>query len=171
MKHMFVVAVATASVLLPGSAIAESVQPPGDDIVVVAPTLEAWSQQVFKNVMRNLHYPELMPGRPVSTGIVAVKFACSEDGSPMGVALQKSSGRQNLDAATVRAVKRVPTLHPLPQGIGAGQQFIVKVLFSDSAYTGSKLAAKMRAEAARHNARVLSQTTNVAVLVVLPQGS
>jgi len=170
MKHLFLVAAAVASVPLSGAALAGSVRMPDDDIVVTAPTLENWSDRVFKDVARNLRYPELMPGWPAHTGVVAVKFNCSDDGSPADVAVQKSSGHRDLDQATVRAVRRVGTLHPLPQDISGEQQFIVKVLFSNSPDAERK-AAEMRAEAARHNARVLADRTNVAALEIAPRGS
>lgn len=107
---------------------------------------------------------------PVHTGVVAVKFNCSETGAPAGIEIQKSSGHRDLDYATMRAVKRISTLHPLPTGLADNQKYIVRVLFADSIEDLQRKSAQMRAEAARSNAW-FTRSGNMAMLELAPMGS
>ena len=115
-----------------------------------SPTLEAWSGRVFQHIDDHMTYPA-SPLNRVNTGVVAVKFNCSETGAPIDVALYKSSGSRNLDEATLRALRRVATLHPLPVGMTHGQKFVVRVLFADSPAGAERQMDQLRAEARKNN--------------------
>lgn len=118
---------------------------------LAAPTLVAWSQRVFGDLNDGFRYPAATEWTAFE-GVVTVKFNCSDSGAPANVALFQSSGNSQLDAATVRAVKRIVTLHPLPSGMPHDQRFVVRVLFTDSADRASRRQVLMRAEADRSNA-------------------
>jgi TonB family protein len=104
----------------------------------------------------------------LETGIVAVKFNCSESGAPANVTLYKTSGSRILDVTTVRAVQRIATLHPLPARIEPGQTFIVRVLFADSEESARQQIADMQAAAAKNNAWYGNAPSALAYLEIAP---
>ncbi|WP_159975937.1 MULTISPECIES: TonB family protein [unclassified Novosphingobium] len=170
MQRQIILAVSALSMLSSGPAFASTEPTHGNAIVVVSPSLEAWSSKVFKSLNQKLRYPSSISGMPDHTGVVAVKFNCGETGAPEGIEIQKSSGHNDLDYATMRAVKRIATLYPLPTGLSNNQKFIVRVLFADSIDELQRKSAEMRAEAARNNAW-FTRGGNVAVLELAPMGS
>ncbi|MFD2137036.1 energy transducer TonB [Novosphingobium resinovorum] len=101
--------------------------------------------------------------------MVAVKFNCSEDGVPSQVQLYKTSGHGDLDRATVRAVERIATLHPLPRGVGHDQQYIVRVLFANSEGYAQRNMTRLREDAARSNAWVGRSGATTAMLELVPR--
>lgn len=113
-------------------------------------TLTAWSERVFHDIDDHLNYP-VSPLNQMPTGIVAVKFNCDDTGAPAGVTLYKSSGSRNLDEATLRAVRRVANLHPLPVGMLHGQQFVIRILFADSQASAERQMVQIRADARKNN--------------------
>lgn len=143
----------------------------GDSSTIVAPpTLTVWSKKVFTDLNQRLRVREPMgPWRP-RTGIAAVKFNCSETGAPAGVSLHKSSGNRELDQATVRAVRQIVSLHPLPKGLGHDQQYIVRVLFSESGDSARRQIAAMQRDATQANAWYAKNETSTAALELVPLG-
>ena len=143
----------------------------GDSAIIVAPpTLTAWSKKVFTDLNQRLRIREPMgPWRP-QTGIAAVKFNCSETGAPAGVSLYKSSGNRELDQATVRAVRQIVSLHPLPRGLGHEQQYIVRVLFAESGDSARRQIAAMQREATERNSWYAKNETSTAALELVPLG-
>jgi TonB family protein len=163
------VAVAALALLAPGSLAPVFAQ--STTVAVAAPpSLAAWSKRVFRDLDRVLVDPSVLPGRSPETGIVAVKFNCSERGAPAGVALYKSSGSHRLDNATVRAVQRIATLHPLPARMMHDQQFVVRVLFANSEDSARQQVARMQDDAAKTNAWFGKDPTQLAYLEIAPGG-
>ncbi|WP_169795000.1 energy transducer TonB family protein [Novosphingobium barchaimii] len=171
MQRQIILAGTALSILSSGLASAANNPPRDNAIVVISPSLEAWSAKVFKDLDQGLRYPSSLVGMPTHTGVVAVKFNCNEEtGAPVGIEIQKSSGHRDLDHATMRAVKRISTLHPLPRGLSNNQKYIVRVLFANSTEDLQRKSAEMRAEAARNNAW-FTRSGNVAMLELAPMGS
>ena len=138
--------------------------------VVSAPTLAAWSQRVFKDLDRQLRVPIDNRSQVMPTGIAAVKFGCSDNGAPSAVKLYKSSGDRRLDRATMRAVRKIATLHPLPSRLGHDQQYIVRVLFADSGRSAEREIKKMQEEAAKSNGWYNQNSTSTAAIELAPIG-
>lgn len=136
--------------------------------VIAPPSVQNWSENVFQQFERKVRYPAPMGTMPASEGIVAVKFNCSEDGVPSQVQLYKTSGHGDLDRATVRAVERIATLHPLPRGVGHDQQYIVRVLFANSEGYAQRNMTRLREDAARSNAWVGRSGATTAMLELVP---
>lgn len=136
--------------------------------VIAPPSLQVWSETVLQQFERKVRYPEPIANLPTSEGMVAVKFNCSESGAPADVQLLKTSGHRDLDLATVRAVQRIPTLHPLPRGVGHDQKYIVRILYATSAEHARDQMAKMNRDAARSNGWVSRGGTSTAMLELAP---
>lgn len=124
------------------------------DITVVAKplTLAAWSKNITAKIEDGLHYPSRMgSGRSVS-GIVSVRFHCSDTDAPTDVVVYRKSGERSLDVAATRAVSQIRTLHPMPLNLKSDQQYEANILFAESYAESVDLMAKMRKEAIRRNA-------------------
>ncbi|WP_340315956.1 energy transducer TonB family protein [Rhizorhabdus argentea] len=115
-------------------------------------TLAQWSSRVTRALEHGLSYPPGLFGRASNEGVVTVKFNCSDNGSPAAVALEKSSGSRDLDAAALRAVSHIATLHPLPDGIIHGQKFLALVLFATSEDSKDFFMKRISKEMALRNA-------------------
>jgi TonB family protein len=138
--------------------------------IVAPPTLTAWSKKVFSDLNQRLRVRDAMGPTQTQTGIAAVKFNCSETGAPAGVSLYKSSGNRELDQATVRAVRQIVSLHPLPRGLGHDQQYIVRVLFANTDESARRQIAAMQREATERNAWYAKNETSTAALELAPVG-
>ncbi|WP_374295770.1 energy transducer TonB [Sphingomonas sp.] len=126
----------------------------GPDIVVqgAPPTLEHWTRGISRTLDDALEYPSLTPGWAPAEGIVSVRFLCSEAGTPAAVRIFKTSGDRQLDRAAVRAVQRIKSMHPLPNGLKPTQIYEANVLFSLSPQHHDRMIAKLRQEAEKRNA-------------------
>ncbi len=140
-------AAALAAVLLAAPVVAQD--------VVVGPnapvTLVAWAKRVGKDLDRNMRFPTSIGFQARPTGIVRVKFACSESGRTDQVALYKSSGDRALDLAALESVRRVTSLHPLPDGMGHGQRYVATLLYATNYDDYDQQLRKIRAEALKNN--------------------
>lgn len=145
--------------LLPAGAVAADKQ-----IVVTARevSLDTWSGRVVRAMDRNLDYPMPIRGEP-NEGVASVKFLCSEDGSPSQVMIVKSSGSRDLDASAMRAVARIATLHPLPQGITHDQPFQANIIYATSQKKLDRQMAALLAEVRNHNASIVNRSEKVAL--------
>lgn len=158
-----------ASAFVVAAAASSASAGPATIAVSAPPTLAAWSKRVFRDMEGQLTYPT--PSfRDANAGIVAVKFNCSDSGAPASVSLLKSSRHRELDAAALRAVQRIATLHPLPAGMMHGQQFVVRVLFATSPESARDQIEQMQKDAARSNAWFGKNSSTVAALEIAPYG-
>ena len=135
-----------------------------------APTLAAWSDRVFDDLGKVTKYPGAIGNLPTPEGVVAVKFNCSESGAPENVTLVEKSGHRDLDNATLRAVRRIASLHPLPEGMNHRQAIIVRVLYANSEQDTRRKLAKLQADAARSNAWFGRSNSDTAALEIVPAG-
>lgn len=144
-----------------------SAQPP--DIVVTAPSTEIaqWSTRISRDLDQNMAFPNRVPGREIGSGIVRVQFRAGESGEPTQIAVRKSSGSRQLDAAGVRAVSRVSTLYPLPNGIANGQMYEAALLFATDQQAHDRQMAMLKAEAARRNHWLAKHPAEVAAAPIL----
>lgn len=106
-------------------------------------TFVVWQQRVQHDLANHLHYPMPILGRFAGSGIVRVKFSCSESGRPDKVAIYHSSGSQPLDRAALSAVRRMASMHPLPKAFGHDQRYFADIYFDDG--LGSDYDSKLQA--------------------------
>ncbi|WP_159871577.1 energy transducer TonB [Novosphingobium sp. 9U] len=133
-----------------------------------SPSLANWSARVITDLNKGLRVRDDLGSLGPSQGIVAVKFNCSESGAPADVKLLKSSGNREYDFATIRAVRRIASLHPLPLGLRHDQKYVVRMLFANSESGARQKIAEMRREADHSNAWYAKTGTNTAALELVP---
>jgi protein TonB len=116
-----------------------------DQVVVTSRpvTFVAWQKKVQHDLANRLHYPMPILGRFAGSGIVRVKFSCSESGRPDKVTLFHSSGSHALDRAALSAVHRMASMHPLPRAFGHDQKYFADIYFDDG--LDSDYEAKLQA--------------------------
>lgn len=128
-------------------------------------TLNNWVHRTSGQLERNLQYPNYLMGREANEGVVKVRFACSDDGTPAAVTLAQSSGHHDLDNAAMRAVRGIRSLHPLPNGLAHDQQYQAIVLFAASQPSYDRQIAALRDEA-RQMASAGGASPSVAITLV-----
>jgi TonB family protein len=131
-------------------------------------TLDRWVKRTSGQLEQNLHYPAYLMGREPNQGIVRVRFLCSEDGRPSGVAVAQSSGFHELDDAAMRAVRGIRSLHPLPEGLTHDQRYQAVVLFATNQASYDRQVAALRNEARRQLVSTGSASPDIAITVALP---
>jgi TonB family protein len=121
-------------VLLSGAAIAAQNQrtsvPSSITVMAGHETLDQWTNRISRRLDNGLAYPRPLWGNDVHEGFVKVAFGCDSQGKPERVAVLQSSGAGDLDKAAMMAVKRIATLHPLPEGLRPDRGFQAWILFS-----------------------------------------
>jgi protein TonB len=99
---------------------------PQTPLVVVEPAeLEAYRQSVSKEVMKHMRYPHVAVMRKWQ-GKTIVEMKLSADGEVIQVVVAESSGKEVLDEAALKMVRRSLPLPKPPQGV---RTVIVPVIF------------------------------------------
>ncbi len=152
-RFLTAAALAAAGIFTPGIAQTQATSGQANSAQEIV-TFAAWRDRVQKALDRGLHYARPMPGMGNASGIVRVKFNCSDTGRPDKVTIARSSGSRRLDRMALKAVDRIATLHPLPQGFRHDQSIEAMILIaygSEREYRQKR--DRMIAEAKRRNAR------------------
>jgi periplasmic protein TonB len=141
----------------------------GNPIVIVGEriSLPQWSKRMTRVIESRMVYPSYLTRDTPREGIVRVHFRCSEDGRPTEVTLLDSSGFSEIDKAALRAVKNIPTLHPLAEGLGDEQRFQAVLLFAKDQSSYDQQIAALQNDAERRNAWFGSRNAQVAAGVSL----
>lgn len=166
MKLLFCTLLAVPLLLLPVPALAQS--SPSIDVTaptIVPPTLDGWAEHTGALLSQRLRYPIILAGP--DEGIVQVKFACNDNGTAADIALLNSSGSRQLDNAAMRAIRNIPSLHPLPAGIGAGQRYVATILFATSQSSYDRQIRDLRRNALDNNSRFARRGGNPAIAIAL----
>lgn len=145
----------------------------GEPVVVVAEPVSfpAWTSRTTRLLEQQMSYPHYLTGVTPREGVVRISFRCSEAGKPTAVAVQDSSGFHEIDAAALRAVSRIATLHPLPEGLSPQQRYQAVLLFASSPESYDRQIDAIRKDVARRNAWFGSKGTPIAMGVgLMPAG-
>jgi TonB family protein len=131
-------------------------------------TLAAWSARVSAALDRQLPNPEVLPGESRYSGIVVVKFGCSDSGAPSEVAIAKSSGSRSLDRAALQGIRHVATLHPLPDGMLHSQRYQAAILFAETPTEARRLIANLQKDAETRNSWFQPKPQQTAAIAIMP---
>lgn len=119
-------------------------------------TKSVWANRVSNDLSGKLEYPNT----PTS-GFVSVRFECGPDGKPINIVVVNHS-HSRFDAKSIRAVRSLRSLHPLPTSIKTGQKMQANLIFATNEYQLSRQALLLeRAEATRLSASQSEQTVLV----------
>lgn len=106
---------------------AEARQGPGQ-LTVVAPekdaaSYEAWTGRTAARLSRSIRNASWLYRDASSTGYSRVQFRLDDQGRPQNVELAGPSTSRNINRISMRAVKAMGSLHPLPGNVGANRKF------------------------------------------------
>lgn len=144
------------SVLIPAGL---SARQPAGQLTVVAPpkgevSYEKWSDRTTARLSRSVHRAALLYRDSNSTGYARVQFRLDERGRPQTIALAEPSSSPLVNRLSVRAVKAMGTLLPLPQQVQAGSKFEAWIVVANDVTERETLMDQLRAG---HRARTLAQ--------------
>lgn len=125
MKNLVLAALAASLALAPGGTLAQ----PEDIIVSSARPIDQFVEEVSRDLDRQLKrhgapYPHF-----AETGLTQVFFECGADGKPTNIRVGRKSGLFAGSTAR-RAVAKLRSLHPLPQGVSHDQTFLANVIIA-----------------------------------------
>lgn len=162
MYKMKILCASFALSLMPASALAE--QDHGIQVTAKPVTIVKWAEHTSKLLDRSLARNRNWPAQ--TEGVVAVKFLCSDTGAPSNIVLLQSSGSKRLDNVAMKAVGRIATLHPLPDGVSHNQKFVATILFAENQQSYWRQIDTLR-QAARLQNDKFNHPTNLALGVGL----
>lgn len=133
-----------------------SAQPPSAPPIVVtasprAVALAEWSTRVGQGIESKMRFPHKLGQANAGDRLVEVAFVTDDNGGPEQVTVVTKSGDQRTDRAAVRAISRMDTLAPLPEGMERNQAFRAQLLYVDS--STDRRHIERRADALRAKAR------------------
>lgn len=140
-----------------------------EKIVVSASPVDLWKSAIGRNLDRELGRIDFFDRHGPVDGIVQVRFECDETGKPANLAVIRKSGNSVVDRQVVRAVSRLTTLHPLPEGISHGQLFQANVILASDRKRYERLSRQLKEEEAERLAASSSHDRRV-VALSLTQG-
>ena len=96
--------------------------------------VQHWIALVSRQIDATLRYPYVLR-ESTPTGGVSVTFRRSDSGAPDAIRIARSSGSRVLDQAALSAIRRIKTLHPLPESVGRDQLLRANIVFATDAKT------------------------------------
>lgn len=161
---VFVLAAAAAAVAMPASPATGTNE---NTIIVGAPTIPQWSRTVGAKLERNLRAIQATPLADVRipSGVVSLRFHCSEEGVPTAIEYTQRSDSADLNAIARRSVAKLRNLHPLPAGVGDHQVFEATIIVASDRDQFDRQLAAFRERAAAQYA-LGSPRPNVLALAV-----
>ena len=143
---LFIIAASTAATML---AVPLSSQSPAEDIVVTPRSSAAFAHEVGNDL--NLQLAKMQYDQRWDTGgLIKVRFRASSDGTPTDVTTYMSSGNRVLDRKTIKAVKGLTSLSPLPTGANQGSVIQANIIVASTSSQMRDLEKKLvRTEAER----------------------
>lgn len=144
MKYALLAALAVSSVMS-GALLAQ-----GQTIVVTSPrdAVTQWAAAVSRDLDRSLKYPRFLGREQHATGVVSVRFNCSDGGRADNVVVTRRSGSLALDRAAIRAISQITSLHPIPGELASNQLVQANIYFAADESELHQQQAKLHRERA-----------------------
>ena len=149
---------------MPGMVMAGGARPSAQENITVqaSNSVQAWSNRVAERLDAGLTYPKPLGTADYHSGLSKVAFHCSDAGVPSDVTIAGSSGSRDLDQAAMRAVKTIPTLHPLPEGVSHAQSFQAWILFAGDEQERDRMLKRVQHDAKLANAAAAQRSSQTA---------
>ena len=144
MKYALLAAFAVSSVMS-GALLAQ-----GQTIVVTShrDAVTQWASAVSRDLDRTLRYPRFLGPQQPATGVVSVRFNCSDDGRADNVVVSRRSGSRALDRAAIQAISQITSLHPIPGELATDQLVQANIYFAADESDLQQQKAQLRRERA-----------------------
>ncbi|WP_242129913.1 energy transducer TonB [Sphingobium sp. Sx8-8] len=132
---------------------------PGDQLTVVASpesqvSYERWSDKAANRLTRSIQRSANLASDHAATGYARVLFRLNDQGKPDAVALAEPSSSRAIDRISLRAVKAMGALTPLPQQISPHSRFEAWVVVANDAWDRDDMMSRLRTV---HHAQAMAQ--------------
>jgi TonB family protein len=139
-----------------------------DQLTVVAPDKDAvsyqkWTDRTVARLSRSIQHATSLYRDNSSTGYARVQFQLNDQGKPQNVALAGSSTSGSIDRISLRAIRSMGSLYPLPQDIRSGSRFEAWVIVANDAAERESMLTSLRAE---HRAETMAQATGDRAILI-----
>jgi TonB family protein len=136
-----------------------SARQPGDQLTVVASpkdqaTYEKWSSRQAHRLTGSVERAAALSSDRSATGYARVLFRLDEQGKPQDIALAEPSSSRSIDRISVRAVRRMGTLMPLPSSVRSDSRFEAWVVVANDRWEQQDMLTALQAG---HRERTLAQ--------------
>jgi TonB family protein len=123
----------------------------GRQLTVVAPDKSAtsynkWINRTASRLSQRIRQATSLYRDGTSTGYSRVQFRLGEQGRPENIALAGSSASRGVDRISMRAVRSMGSLYPLPQEVRPGSKFEAWVIVANDARERDAMLHSLRAE-------------------------
>lgn len=115
---------------------------------------EKWSDRTAYRLSNSIRRTTQLYQDRSSTGYARVQFNIDDQGRPQAIALAQPSPSRLVNRLSIRAVKTMGTLLPLPQEVAAGSKFEAWILVANDAEEKDVMLNQLRAD---HRARSMAQ--------------
>jgi hypothetical protein len=151
-----VIAALCACLILPAAA---SARQGNGQLTVVAPdknviSHDKWTDRAASKLSRSIRQATSFYRDSASTGYARVQFRLGEDGRPENVALARSSESRNVNRISMRSIRTLGSLYPVPQDVRPGAKFEAWVIVAGDAAEREIMLTSLRAE---HRAQTFAQ--------------
>lgn len=167
MKKLFTAATLTAILsasVLVGTPLAAQQQEDGESIVVTSQLpMKEWANSISQELSQHLNRSQGASMRDEASGIVQVRFDCDLDGRPTNISLYNRTGHRSLVNRAIRALGKLDTMHPLPQGVRPGQPFLANMVFATSEQQSEQLHDRLAFLEAKRLASARAERTYLAI--------
>lgn len=132
---------------------------PGDQLTVVAPTddeatYQQWADRTAARLNRSIRHVSWRYRDAGDTGYARVQFRLDPDGRPEAISLAEPSSSSRINRISMRAVKGIGSLYPLPQRIASNSRFEAWIIVADDWHDQQSMLNRLRTE----NTTVMAQT-------------
>lgn len=114
-----------------------------DTVVIGERSLDNFVSDVNKDLDRGLNRSRPRAQPIIGTGIVQVLFECGPDGKPTNISYYRKDNNRDVNRLAVRAVSKIRTMHPLPSGLSAGQQYMANIIIAHDRFEYEGLSKEL----------------------------
>lgn len=120
-------------------------------LTVVAPekstmSYEKWTDRAASRLSRNIRQAASLYRDGASTGYSRVQFRLGEQGQPQDISLAGTSTSRSVDRISMRAIRKMGSLYPLPQEVRPGSKFEAWVIVANDAGDRETMLGSLRAQ-------------------------
>lgn len=148
-----------ACLIVPAAA---SARQGGGQLTVVAPEKEGmsyqkWTDRAASRLSRSIRSASALYRDGTSTGYARVQFRLNEQGRPADVGLAGPSGSSDINRISLRAIRSMGSLYPLPQEVRAGSRFEAWIVVANDVAERESMLTTLRAE---HRAQTMAMAAD-----------
>ena len=129
MKHILTAVITASLAILPTGLSAEK----PDIVVSSGRSIDNFVEDVATDINRELNRKSYRMRAIQGTGVAQVLFESSPYGEPINLKMYRHARDEGVNRLARRAVSRIRSLHPLPQGVDQDQLYLANIIIANDA--------------------------------------